>query len=375
MSGKIPENLLLFTRGLRRAGMKVGAHEVLNALACLEATGFGEKADFYWVLYANFVKKHEDELIFSEAFNLFFQKRGLQEKMMALLMPQTTLPPKEEKPKAGATRLDEAFNTRDKQVLEREEIETHSQGSVTPTEILQKKDFAQMSAEELRAAITALKQLKLPQDARKTRRFEASPKGKTPDMRRALRQMDSLTLPFKRPQIKPPPLVILLDISGSMSQYSRIMLHFAHSLMQIREGVSLFTFGTRLTPLTRALKAKDPDLALMAATKEVQDWAGGTRLAVTLDEFNRNHARRVLSRGATVLLITDGLERDDFTQLEEAITRLHRTSKRLIWLNPLLRYAGFEPKARGIALMLKHVDDFRPVHNMQSLKEIVKALG
>jgi uncharacterized protein len=375
MSHKIPENLMLFARGLRRAGLKIGASEILNTLECLKATGFGEKADFYWILHANFVKKNEDTLIFQEAFNLFFQKRGLQEKMMSLLMPQTTLPPKEQETKAGAARIEEAFSPRDKKTLEREELETNSQGSSNSIEILQQKDFAQMSAGEILEALSTLKKLKLPQEMRKMRRYEASNKGKLPDMRRALKANESLTLPMRRPQVKPSPLVILLDISGSMSQYSRIMLHFAHTLIQLRKNVSLFTFGTRLTPLTRALRAKDPDEALMAATKGVQDWAGGTRLATTLGEFNRNQARRVLGRGATVLLITDGLERDNLTSLEEAISRLHRSSKRLIWLNPLLRYESFEPKARGIALMLKHVDEFRPVHNLNSLKKLVKALN
>jgi uncharacterized protein len=171
-----------------------------------------------------------------------------------------------------------------------------------------------------------------------------------------------------------PPLVALLDISGSMSDYSRVALHFLHALGEARGRVSVFLFGTRLTNVTRALKARDPDAALAAASAAAKDWSGGTWISSSLRAFNKDWSRRVLAQGATVLLITDGLEREGGGELAREIDRLHRSARRLIWLNPLLRYEGFEPRARGIRAMLPHVDDMRPVHNLESLEGLCAAL-
>ena len=172
-----------------------------------------------------------------------------------------------------------------------------------------------------------------------------------------------------------PPLVALLDISGSMSEYSRLFLHFLHAVTDARKRVSSFLFGTRLTNATRALKARDPDEALAACSASVLDWSGGTRIATSLHAFNKQWARRVLAQGAIVLLISDGLERDPDDRLAFEIDRLHRSCRRLIWLNPLLRFEGFEAKARGVVAMLPHVDEFRPVHNLESIAELCRALS
>jgi len=169
--------------------------------------------------------------------------------------------------------------------------------------------------------------------------------------------------------------VALLDISGSMSQYTRLFLHFLHAVTDARKRVATFLFGTRLTNVTRALKAKDPDEALAACAASVQDWSGGTRIATSLKAFNKLWARRVLTQGAIVLLITDGLERDGGERLAFEIDRLHRSCRRLIWLNPLLRFSGFEAKAKGIRAMLPHVDELRPIHNLESMADLVRALS
>jgi uncharacterized protein with von Willebrand factor type A (vWA) domain len=172
-----------------------------------------------------------------------------------------------------------------------------------------------------------------------------------------------------------PPVVALLDISGSMSQYTRLFLHFLHAVTDARKRVSTFLFGTRLTNVTRALKEKDPDEALAACSASVLDWSGGTRIATSLAAFNKLWARRVLTQGAVVLLFTDGLERDPDERLGFEIDRLHRSCRRLIWLNPLLRFEAFEAKARGIRVMLPHVDELRPIHNLASMKELCQALS
>ena len=174
---------------------------------------------------------------------------------------------------------------------------------------------------------------------------------------------------------KPAPIVALLDISGSMSEYTRLFLHFLHAITDARKRVSVFLFGTRLTNVTRALRARDPDQALASCSATVEDWAGGTRIATSLHSFNKLWGRRVLGQGAIVLLISDGLEREADARLAFEMDRLHRSCRRLIWLNPLLRFGGFEAKAQGIKMMLPHVDEFRPVHNLSSIEGLVAALS
>jgi uncharacterized protein with von Willebrand factor type A (vWA) domain len=160
-----------------------------------------------------------------------------------------------------------------------------------------------------------------------------------------------------------------------MSQYTRLFLHFLHGLTEQRRRVHTFLFGTRLTNVTRALTARDPDEALALCSESVEDWSGGTRIATSLREFNKRWARRVLTQGAIVLLITDGLERDPDASLAFELDRLHRSCRRLIWLNPLLRFEGFEAKAQGVRAMLPHVDEFRPIHNLESMAGLVEALS
>ena len=212
----------------------------------------------------------------------------------------------------------------------------------------------------------------LPLDDVKTRRLAPHRHGHIIDMRRTLRASmksggDFIDLKYRGPKTKKPPIVALLDISGSMTDYTRLFLHFLHAVTDARKRVHSFLFGTRLTNVTRALKQKDPDEALAACTASVLDWSGGTRIATSLHVFNKQWARRVLTQGAIVLLITDGLERDPDDRLAFEIDRLHRSCRRLIWLNPLLRYDGFEAKAKGIQTILPHVDEFRPIHNLESL--------
>ena len=195
-------------------------------------------------------------------------------------------------------------------------------------------------------------------------------------MRQGLRTGGGLILPrYRSPRHVHPPLVVLADISGSMSQYTRIFLHFLHALTEKRRRVHSFVFGTRLTNLTRQLRHRDPDEALAECAAAVSDWSGGTRIGEALHAFNRLWSRRVLGQGATVLLITDGLERDDIDRLAREMERLHKSCRRLIWLNPLLRFEGFEAKARGVRAMLPHVDEFRPVHSLEALEDLCHALS
>jgi uncharacterized protein len=377
--GHLAENILYFARALRAAGMPVGPGAVLDALAALTAAGVGTREDFYWTLHAVFVKRHEHSLLFEQAFRLFFRKRAYLDKLMASLMPQA--PNQVETPKPGAQRIEEAlFSGLAEREHDKREVELDARLTVSDREVLQQKDFAQMTAAEIAAAKDAIKRLVLPLDEVRSRRLAPHRHGHLIDMRRTLRASLKaggavIDLRYLGPRTTAPPIVALIDISGSMNQYTRLFLHFLHAVTDARKRVHTFLFGTRLTNVTRALKAKDPDEALAACTASVADWSGGTRIASSLKAFNKLWARRVLTQGAIVLLITDGLERDPDDRLAFEIDRLHRSCRRLIWLNPLLRFSGFEAKAKGIRAMLPHVDELRPIHNLSSMADLIRALS
>ena len=378
--GRLAENIVYFARALRAAGMPVGPGAILDALEALNVARVGLRDDFYWTLHAVFVKRHEHTILFDQAFKIFFRKRGYIEKLIASMIPQT-LEPAAKSPAPGAQRIQEAlFSGLNERAQDQSEIEVDARLTVSDREVLQKKDFAQMTAAEIAAAKDAIARLTLPLDEVRTRRLTQNRRGHLIDIRRTLRASMKaggavIDLKYLGPRLKEPPIVALLDISGSMSEYTRLFLHFLHAVTDARKRVTTFLFGTRLTNVTRAIRQRDPDEALAACSANVADWSGGTRIASSLHVFNKQWARRVLGQGAVVLLITDGLERDADDTLAFEIDRLHRSCKRLIWLNPLLRFHAFEARAKGVQTMLPHVDELRPIHNLDSMKELVRALS
>ena len=378
--GHLAENIVYFARALRAAGMPVGPGSVLDALEALNVARVGARDDFYWTLHAVFVKRHEHTILFDQAFRIFFRKRGYIEKLIASMIPQT-LEPAAKSPAPGAQRVQEAlFSGLNERAQDQSEIEVDARLTVSDREVLQKKDFAQMTAAEIAAAKDAIARLTLPLDEVRTRRLRQNRRGHLIDIRRTLRASMKaggavIDLKYLGPRLKEPPIVALLDISGSMSEYTRLFLHFLHAVTDARKRVTTFLFGTRLTNVTRAIRQRDPDEALAACSANVADWSGGTRIASSLHVFNKQWARRVLGQGAVVLLITDGLERDADDTLAFEIDRLHRSCKRLIWLNPLLRFHAFEARAKGVQTMLPHVDELRAIHNLDSMKELVRALS
>jgi uncharacterized protein with von Willebrand factor type A (vWA) domain len=378
--GRLAENIVYFARALRAAGMPVGPGSILDALEALNVARVGARDDFYWTLHAVFVKRHEHTILFDQAFRIFFRKRGYIEKLIASMIPQT-LEPAAKSPAPGAQRIQEAlFSGLNERAQDESEIEVDARLTISDREVLQKKDFAQMTAAEIAAAKDAIARLTLPLDEVRTRRLTQNRRGHLIDIRRTLRASMKaggavIDLKYLGPRVKEPPIVALLDISGSMSEYTRLFLHFLHAVTDARKRVTTFLFGTRLTNVTRAIRQRDPDEALAACSANVADWSGGTRIASSLHVFNKQWARRVLGQGAVVLLITDGLERDPDDTLAFEIDRLHRSCKRLIWLNPLLRFHAFEARAKGVQTMLPHVDELRPIHNLDSMKELVRALS
>ena len=379
--GRLAENILYFARALRAAGIPVGPGAVLDALEAVKAAGIGTKQDFYWTLHAVFVKRHEHTILFDQAFRLFFRRRGLVEQLMATMLPQVKPPGADDKPKPAAQRIQDAlFANLDREREEKRETELDARLTVSDREVLQRKDFAQMTAAEIAAAKEAISRMVLSLDAVKTRRLTPHRHGHVMDLRRTLRASMKggghlIDLKYLGPKTKLPPIVALLDISGSMSQYTRLFLHFLHAVTDARKRVHTFLFGTRLTNVTRAITARDPDEALEAVSAGVVDWSGGTRIATSLHDFNKQWARRVLGQGAIVLLFTDGLERDGDDTLAFEMDRLHRSCRRLVWLNPLLRFDGFEARAKGIRAMLPHVDEFRPIHNLENVADLCRVLS
>jgi uncharacterized protein with von Willebrand factor type A (vWA) domain len=381
--GRLADNIVFFARTLRKAGMRVGPAAVTEAIEAVRTIGIGSREEFYWTLHAVLVNRHEDHAVFDEAFRLFWRSRDLVEKMIAIFSPVALDNRHREKLKPGETRVSQALfegHEKSRPPEEKPEIEVDARLSSSGNEVLRKTDFAQMTAAEIAEARKAISRLVMPHDRIRTRRYRPTHRPGRIDpratMRGAMRTGGRLILPeYRMRREVQPPLVVLADISGSMSQYTRIFLHFLHALTERRGRVHTFLFGTRLTNVTRQMRRRDLDEALDECSAAVKDWQGGTRIATTLAEFNRLWSRRVLGQGATMLLITDGLEREGGEELAAEMERLHRACRRLIWLNPLLRFDGFEPKARGVQAMLPHVDEFRAVHNLEAISGLIEALS
>jgi uncharacterized protein with von Willebrand factor type A (vWA) domain len=378
--GRLSDNLVYFIRMLRAAGLPVGPAKVLDALAAVEAVGIDNRDDFREALAAVVVSKREHLVLFEQAFDLFWRNPRLLEKMLAAMLPkvqgrggvadelparlaQAMLPPP---PPRGESVEDES--------------DLDAAFSFSAREVLQKKDFATMSVHELAEVKALLRRMKLPLPQVPVRRTVASARGQRIDLRATLRRSvgagGALTpLRFRTRRRRTPPLCVLCDISGSMDRYARMLLHFLHAITNDRHRVHVLTFGTRLTNITRYLRHRDVDVALERVAGAVEDWAGGTRIGQCLGDFNRIWSRRLLAQNAVVLLISDGLDADAGDGLAFEAERLSKSCARLVWLNPLLRYAGFEARPAGIRALLPHVDDFLPVHNLETLTDLAHALA
>jgi hypothetical protein len=380
--GKLAENVMHFARVLRSAGLPVGPGKVLDALAALEIAGVERRDDFYWTLAAVCVDRREQFEIFDQAFHIFWRDPKLLERVMSLFLPQVQGRVKDEQPEMS-NRLAEALMPRDPPGESPEapqEIELDATFTVSEREVLQRADFESMTNEELAQAKKLVANLRLPIPEVRTRRLVPDPRGRRVDLRATLRASlragaDIIPLRRRSQESRHPPLVVLCDISGSMSRYSRMFLHFLHAITNDRDRVHTFVFGTRLTNITRYLRHRDVDVALAGVSSAVADWSGGTRIGSSIKEFNLRWSRRVLGQNAVLLLITDGLDRDLGKDLGPEMERLHKSCRKLIWLNPLLRYEGFEPRPLGVRVMLPHVDAFLPAHNIDSLIALGRALS
>ena len=389
--GKLALNIAHFARALRKAGLPVGTGRVIDAIRAVEAVGFTDKRDFYFTLQACFVSRPEHRAVFAQVFRLFWRDPQFCEHMMSLLPRwsaalERARPSRRRRsggrPRRCSTAPSAAPGAR---AARRREVEVDATLTFSADERL-KRDGLRADVggragggaagdRPARAAGAG----RSPAGGRGSTRAGGWPTGAGRCGRRCAPGGDVQALVTRARRTRWPNLVALCDISGSMSSYSRMLLHFLHAAANAKGAgwaqVHAFTFGTRLTNITRHLRRRDVDAALEAAGREALDWEGGTRIGACLHAFNRDWSRRVLGQGAVVLLITDGLDRDDPERLAAEMERLHLSARRLIWLNPLLRWDGFTPRARGIRAMLPHVDGFRACHNLASLEELVAELN
>ncbi len=383
--GKLPENMLYFARALRAAGLPVGPGAVLDALAAVAVTPMTTREDFRVLLEAVFVKRHEQSVVYDQVFRIFWKRRGFLEQLIAAMSP-VAAPKIKDRPRAeaGASRVADALFKRAPEPSRAEpSLDLDARLTISAEEVLRSKDFAQMSAAEMAAATAEIARLRLPHDEIRLRRLAPDPRGARIDPRRSFRRTlraggATIELARRSASVKAPPVVAICDISGSVADYTRVFLHFLHAL-SARRKVHSFLFGTRLTNISRALAHKDIDAALAAVGTAVPDWSGGTRIGQSLHLFNKHWLRRVAGGSATVILFTDGLERSaagtGAGELGAEMRRLQRSCRRLVWVNPLLRYDGFEAKALGIRTMLPFVDEFRPIHNLRAVADLCGALG
>jgi len=375
------ENVVHFARVLRSAGIPVGPDRVLAALEAIEAVGVSRRDDVHAALSAVMLDRHEQQPLFDDAFAAFWRDPKLLERMMAELLPKIS--GRREMNRKRSQRLADALAAPPPAAggARREgpddEIEFETAFTFSDRERLQRADFESMTAAEFELAKKLAEEVPLPFAPVRRRRHEASARGVV-DLRATMlamaRQPETLVPRFSRPRSELPTIVVLLDISGSMDRYARLMLHYVHGLTRRYLKVHTLTFGTRLTNITRSLRHRDPDLALALASAQVQDWKGGTRIASCLDDFNRHWARRLLGANAALLLVTDGLDRDEHGELTRAAAQLRLFARQIVWLNPLLRFERFEPRAGGVRALLPFVDRFLPVHNLASLADLATVL-
>src|SRR5210317_126790 len=374
---KLLENILQFIRLLRKSGIKIGNQSSIDALDSIKILNIGNRNEFYWALHSNLINRNEDTEVFDQCFYLFWQNPKILQQMFNLLLPQigTQKAPKADKKQLKRISDNIQKQNKDIEKEKKDEILFDAQMSWSNKSALNLKDFEMMSLDEIQQAEKEIKKymtIAKTQISRRWKRNDHSSKISSKyTIKKSVKNYGIINLAFKEQVKKVRPLVILIDISGSMESYSRIMLFLSHILIQQHKDVEVFTFGTKLTRITQFLKNKDVDFSLDKVGKFVNDWAAGTKITSSIKDFNFNWSRRMFTQNQRLLLISDGLERDDNQNLDFEFNRLSLFTNNIIWLNPLLRYEKFEPKVKSIKTILKYVDKFIPIHNINSIKNLL----
>ena len=381
-SAKLDKNIIFFARLLRASGISIGSGSILDSIESVKLIEFTKKSTFFHALQTSLIKRPEDMKIFEQAFHLFWQHPKFQDRMRDLLLPQTQLTGNQEEKEELAKRIQETLakpQNPKSEIDKQENLLIDASGTASETQIFKEKDFEMMSGEELKKASQSIKEILIKMPKKPFRRFEKNSLATKISVRSSLKEAKKnfgLVIPkFVKKKDKPRSVVVLIDISGSMENYSRMMIHFVHNLMQHHKQVSAFLFGTKLTNITNQLKNKDIDVALKEVSKATNDWAGGTRIRDSIFLFNKTWVRRVSSSSSLIFLISDGLDRDHNTDLFNQMERLQKSCYQLVWLNPLLRFKDFLPKSISIKRILLNVDAFLPIHSVGSIQNLTSSIA
>ena len=375
--GHLLRHLVLFTRLLRLVGVPATPNQLVDLVQALLLLDLRRREEVKDAARAMLVTSHEQAMLFDSAFDLFWQAWTTEDQPDGAAKVQKA-PPTEGESEAGdqgrerITEPEAGANTQD-------DPESETLAAYSSEEILRHKDFAELTEAEVQSVTYLIHHSKWHPEQHPARRKRLAAHGAHPDLRRVLRQGlryggEVMKFAWQTPKLKRRPLIVLCDISGSMERYTSFLLRFLYVVTNGLERAEVFVFGTRLTRLTRPLRQSDMDMALQQAAETVNDWGGGTRIGEALKTFNFTWARRVMSHGPTVLIISDGWDRGDLDLLRREMLRLQLNCRRLIWLNPLLGAEGYEPLAQGIQTALPFVDDFLPVHNLASLEQLAAHL-
>jgi hypothetical protein len=374
-AGYLLENTLLFTRVLRGAGLPVSAGQSREFALALTLVDIGSREQVFHTARSLLVTRREHLQLFDSIFNHFWRVHPPNRQMAG--QTATITPRRKPRPK----RFDVVTYIADMTRPTDQEIEiSDKSGTFSSFEILQRKEFSEMTPEELATIKRLIQEMPWQVSLRRTRRRVSDPNGNSLHLRRAMRSAAKyggvpIDLFWQSRKFKQRPFVLIADISGSMEKYARLILQLFYSVSNRLKNVESFVFGTRLTRITPQLKVKNIDRAIDEAASEIVDWSGGTRIGESLETFNQHWGRRVLGRGAIVLIVSDGWERGDVSLLQREMLHLQRRCHRLIWLNPLLGKSTYQPLVEGIAVVLPIVDDFLPIHNLQSLKSLSEHLS
>ncbi|HIM73715.1 MAG TPA: VWA domain-containing protein [Candidatus Marinimicrobia bacterium] len=387
IQSRLHDAITVFGRFLRQAGCHVGTGEIMSAVEASSKIDPSNREDFRQALKACFITNHKMIPMFDQLFDLYWQNPDRIENVTDILrklyesrMSQAEMQSMKDQIKELYHKRVEGFKERQKDSDGNDEEKSLDVFLYSPQEILREKRFDTYSDEELDQAMEFIKKWDWKFGERQLRRLEVGRKQVRLNIRQTIRKnifpsQDFIELQWKKRKTKPRPLVILLDISGSMDMYTRILLHFIYTLHSYSRNVEAFTFGTRLSRITHYLNKKDVSDAMELVNDTVKDWSGGTRIGETLSSFNLLWGRRVLSGGAVILVISDGWDTGEVDKLDREMDRLHRSCHRLIWLNPNLGYEGFKPLTKGFEVIMPHLDDFLPIHNLNSLLDLGSALA
>ncbi|MBA2520308.1 MAG: VWA domain-containing protein [Chloroflexia bacterium] len=397
--GVIRWNLLTFGRRLRQGGIPVGSGQVLSLLEAFAAIDPRHQRDAYYAARSTLVTRPEQIPLFDSEFATFWRRlAGVEPPPLeafqasdapdVLSLPDVSRKKTEERTGSGEAEVERevlALSEADDEPANADDLEDMESPPedvllFSAREVLRKKDFSQCSAEEIAEARRIIEGMTWKLGTRQIRRRQKAKRGDMIDPRRTMRRSlrhggVPIDLQYQRRKVRTRPLVLICDISGSMDRYARLLLRFVHALGHGIESTEVFVFGTRLTRITRELRKRDVDQALTDVVNSVDDWSGGTRIGEAIKQFNYKWSRRVVRSGATVVIISDGWDRGTPDFLGREMARLQRSCRRLIWLNPLLGASGYQPLTQGMRAALPYVDEFLPVHNLQSLEALAALLS